>query len=65
MDAETTVMPEHAESLLRKEVGRAEKAIGKLVTAELTENIFAALCSFIYNLGSGALQLLSLRRAIP
>ena len=62
MDAETTVMPEFAESLLRREVGRAEKAVEKLVTAELTANMFSALCSWTYNLGTGALQRSSLRR---
>ena len=62
VDAETTVTPELAESLLRHEVGRAEKAVEKLVTAELTPNMFAALCSWTYNLGTGALQRSSLRR---
>ena len=62
VDAETTVTPEAAERLLRHEVGRAEKAVEKLITAELTENMFSALCSWTYNLGTGALQRSSLRR---
>ena len=61
MDVQTTCTPEQAEGLLRKEIGRAEKAIEKLITAELTENMFAALCSWTYNLGTGALQRSSLR----
>ena len=65
VDAETTVTPEYAESLLRQEVGRAEKAVEKLVTAELTDNMFAALCSWTYNLGTGALQRSSLRTVVP
>ena len=62
MDVQTTCTSEQAESLLRKEIGRAEKAIEKLITAELTENMFAALCSWTYNRGTGALQRSSLRR---
>ena len=65
VDAETTVTPESAESLLRHEVGRAEKAVEKLVTAELTENMFSALCSWTYNLGTGALQRSSLPTVVP
>ena len=45
VDVQTTCTPEKAESLLRKEIGRAEKAIEKLITTELTDNMFAALCS--------------------
>jgi lysozyme len=33
-----------------------------VITAGLTENMFAALCSWTYNLGTGALQRSSLRR---
>ena len=62
MDVQTTCTPEQAESLLRKEVGKAERTIGKLITAELTENMFAALCTWTYNRGTGALQRSSLRR---
>ena len=62
VDVQTTCTPEQAESLLRKEIGRAEKAIEKLITAELTPNMFSALFSWTYNLGTGALQRSSLRR---
>ena len=53
---------EQGEDLLLADVGKAERAIGKLITAELTDNMFAALCSWTYNLGTGALQRSSLRR---
>ena len=62
VDVQTTVTPEQAEDLLRQDVGKAERAIGKLITAELTDNMFAALCSWTYNLGTGALQRSRLRR---
>ena len=62
VDVQTTCTPKQAEGLLRKEIGRAEKAIEKLITAELTPNMFAAPCSWTYNLGMGVLQRSSLRR---
>ena len=62
VDVQTTCTPKQAEGLLRMEIGRAEKAIGKLITAELTDNMFSSLCSWTYNLGTGALQRSSLRR---
>jgi GH24 family phage-related lysozyme (muramidase) len=40
-----------ATSLLIKDVGFAEDCINKNVTAELDQNQFDALCSFVYNLG--------------
>ena len=60
--ANTTITPEQGEDLLLADVGQAETAIGKLITAELTPNMFSALCSWTYNLGTGALQRSSLRR---
>ena len=66
VDVQTTCTPKQAEGLLHKEIGKAERAIGKLITAELTGNKFSALCSWTYNLGTGALQRSSLpERAIP
>ena len=47
---------EQGEDLLLADVGQVERAIAKLITAELTDNMIAALCSFTNNLGSGALQ---------
>ncbi|HIC59050.1 MAG TPA: hypothetical protein EYO71_03100 [Rhodospirillales bacterium] len=36
--------------------------IEKLITAQLSDDMFSALCSWTYNLGTGALQRSSLRR---
>ena len=60
--ADTTITPEQGEDLLRQDIAGVERAIKRLITAELTANMFAALCSWTYNLGSGALQRSSLRR---
>ena len=53
---------EQVEDLLLADVGQVERASAKLITAELTFNMFAALCSWTYNFGTGALQRSSLRR---
>ena len=60
--AESTITPEQGEDLLRADVSKAERAITRLITCELSNNMFASLCSFTYNLGSGALRRSSLRR---
>jgi lysozyme len=52
---------EQGTALLRREVRHVEKAIGRLITAELTPNMFSSLVSFCYNVGSGNLQRSSLR----
>lgn len=52
---------DEGEFLLRRELRHVEAAIGKLVKTELTENMFSALASFTYNLGSGNLQASTLR----
>ena len=46
---------EEAEAALRGEMERFEKAVDRLVTVELNQNQYDALCSFSYNVGSGAL----------
>ena len=51
-DTETTVTPEQPEGLLRHEVSRTGKAIGNLITTEVTENMFSALYSWTTNLGT-------------
>ena len=50
-----------AEGFLRREVRHIEKSIGRLIQAELTDNMFSALCSFAYNIGTGALQRSTMR----
>lgn len=52
---------EYGTVLLRREVSHVEKAIRRLITAELTENMFSALGSFAYNVGTGNLQRSTLR----
>lgn len=47
--------------LLRREVTHSEKAIDRLVTAELTENMYSSCVSLIYNIGSGNFQSSTLR----
>lgn len=52
---------DEAEGLLRQEVAHVEKAIGRLTKASLTDNMFSALASLVYNIGSGAYQRSTLR----
>jgi lysozyme len=52
------------ERLLWGEVQEAEQAIWRLIHVPLTQGQFDALVSFVYNLGSGALQRSTLRRKI-
>ncbi len=52
------------EALLACELAHVERAIGRLIRAPLTENQFAALASFTYNLGSGRLQSSTLRMLV-
>jgi len=55
------ITAKQGEYLLLREVRHSERAIGKLVKSELTENMFSALCSFVYNVGSGNFQRSTLR----
>lgn len=50
-----------AEVLLAHDLGVAERRVARLCSVPLTENMFSALCSFVFNLGGGALQRSSLR----
>ena len=50
-----------AEDLLRRDIKKAERSVERLIKVELNENEFSALCSFVYNLGSGNLQSSTLR----
>lgn len=56
------ITPAEASELLRKDVGIAERAVMRLISAPLTDGQFDALVSFTFNLGSGALQRSTLRR---
>lgn len=50
-----TITAAQAETLLGADLVRFEKAVEKLVTIPLTDNQFAALVSFAFNLGEGNL----------
>lgn len=50
-----TVSREKAEALLRADLQVAESAVSRLVTVPLSDNEYAALVSFTFNLGQGAL----------
>tara|TARA_R100000808_G_scaffold24819_1_gene58549 strand:+ start:859 stop:1350 length:492 start_codon:yes stop_codon:yes gene_type:complete len=52
------------EALLRQEVQNSEGAIRRIVKAPLNENQFSALCSFIYNVGSGNFYRSTMRQKI-
>lgn len=55
---------DEALELLRSDVGKAERAVLRLITVPLTQGQFDALVSFTFNLGSGALQRSTLRRKV-
>lgn len=55
---------EEALELLRSDVGKAERAVLRLIAVPLTQGQFDALVSFTFNLGSGALQRSTLRRKV-
>lgn len=55
------ITEKEAEGLLLQELDHCYLAISKLVNAELTENMYSALCSFIFNVGSGNFQRSTLR----
>lgn len=47
---------EEAEDALRKEIAKHEAAVNRLVTVEINQNEFDAICSLCYNIGIGALS---------
>lgn len=55
---------DEALELLRSDVGKAERAVLRLIAVPLTQGQFDALVSFTFNLGSGALQRSTLRRKV-
>lgn len=50
------ISKEEAEQLLREDLAKAEAAVRRNVLAELTQNQFDALASFVYNVGVGAFE---------
>lgn len=51
----THCTPEIAEAWLEADLQEAEEAVSRLVKVKLTDNQFAALVSFTFNLGQGSL----------
>lgn len=45
-----------ADQLLLDDLGLVQRAVARLVTVPLTDNQFAALCSFTFNVGVGNLE---------
>lgn len=58
------VTEDGAETLLRRDVRLAERAVLRLIVVSLADGQFDALASFTYNLGPGALQRSTLRRKV-
>jgi lysozyme len=56
-----TVNGWQADALLRSDVRKAEQSVLRLINVPLTDNQYAALVSFTFNLGGGALQRSTLR----
>jgi lysozyme len=53
-----------SETLLRRDVTVAERAVLRLIMVPLSDGRFDALTSFAFNLGGGALQRSTLRRKV-
>lgn len=56
-----TITEQQGEELLRSDLRQAERAVLRLINVPLTDNQYAALVSFVFNLGAGALQRSTLR----
>ena len=52
----TRINAAQAEAMLNSDLASARSTVERLVKTELNDNQFAALVSFTYNLGSGALE---------
>lgn len=50
-----TITEQQADALLAADLADAGEAVGKAVKVPLDDNQYAALCDFVFNLGSGAL----------
>lgn len=59
-----TCTPERAEYWLEQDLAGAEAAVSRLVRVALTDNQFAALVSFTFNLGAGKLQVSTLLKKL-
>lgn len=59
-----TLSAAEAEDLLRQDVAVAERAVMRFIHGPLNDDRFAALVSFTFNLGAGALQRSTLRQKV-
>lgn len=57
----TSITQEQAEDLLRQDMQQAVRSVLRLINRPLTDNQYAALLSFTFNAGGGALQSSTLR----
>lgn len=60
----SSITIDQAEDYLKEDIARAKTAINRLVNTQLDDAQLAALISFTYNLGAGALQRSTLRQKI-
>lgn len=51
-----SVTESRATELMQRDLGSIEYKVSKLVKVPVTPNQFSAICSFVYNVGSGAFQ---------
>ena len=51
-----SITQQQADTFLRSDLARFEHCINRCVTVPLTQNMFDALVSFTYNVGTGAFQ---------
>lgn len=58
------ISEELGDELLSKDLLIAERSVCRLITIALTDNEYAALVSFAFNLGGGALQRSTLRQLV-
>jgi len=58
------ITKDEAEFLLARELRQTENAIARLVRVPITSNQFSAVCSLVYNIGSGNFQRSSVRMQI-
>ena len=63
-EAHPDINEDQADYLLRRDVKKAELAVLRHIRVPLEDGQFNSLCSFVFNLGSGALQSSTLRRKI-
>lgn len=59
-----SITQEQAETFLRADLKKFEQCINRCVAVPLTQNMFDALVSFTYNVGTGALQRSTLLRKL-